>query len=314
MIEKNPFSLYDFLGYFIPGAFCIYLFYIFWDINPSNQLAIITKVVSLNEFDSNWTLAVFLALISYIGGHFIAYISSITIEKFSVWVYGYPSSFLLAETEKYHFLGYKNNRDQQNEFWRIIYIFFCRSRHDVYFELKYFAFYWRVIITIILLPIAIQTIVLSKFLRVKFFFVKTLDSFLVDIVNARLGTLLTKLALNSSMSDESGVDYHRLIYHYIYEQQKGHRPKLDNYVALYGFLRSMTFIFNLLAIHILLYSICNYSFTIKTLIYFIISSSISYVFFMAFMKFYRRYTLESFMCLVTDSHLSETIQNNNNQI
>lgn len=82
--------------------------------------------------------------------------------------------------------------------------------------------------------------------------------------------------------------------------------KMDNYVALYGFLRSITFISDCATLWI----------TVKYLIPTInISANLNFhliliwlscilvtnIFFMAFIKFYRRFTLESFMCLVIDT-------------
>ena len=46
-------------------------------------------------------------------------------------------------------------------------------------------------------------------------------------------------------NDTSTLDIHRIVMHFVYEHCQQHIAKYDNYVALYGFLRSITLIFNL---------------------------------------------------------------------
>lgn len=110
----------------------------------------------------------------------------------------------------------------------------------------------------------------------------------------------------SKIEKTKDSDTHRVIYHYMYENFPGHRAKMDNYVALYGVLRALTLIANLFILYIwkcqvcylchhLTWSmICDYPYMKVAFMVFI-----QFLFFMAFMKFYRRFTLESFMCMLS---------------
>lgn len=89
--------------------------------------------------------------------------------------------------------------------------------------------------------------------------------------------------------------------------------KLDNYVALYGFLRAITLIANCFTLWLCLKYILP---TLKIgaevdwhlVFLLVLCVGVTYIFFMSFMKFYRRFTLESFMCLVIDSSFKEIPQ------
>lgn len=115
--------------------------------------------------------------------------------------------------------------------------------------------------------------------------------------------------LNIQVVNNSNMDFHRVVYHYEYEHQKNHAIKMDNYVALYGFLRAVTLIFNCLFIYLLFIAIstidCDASIDWKVVRLLSFMLLLSYLFFMGFMKFYRRFTLESFMCLVIDKSYIE---------
>ena len=104
---KNPFSLFDFLGYIFPGAFALLVIFYFVNmeplnfVNPMSISEMMVKVKGwLNVSESIVSCSVFL-IFSYILGHLIAYISSITIEKFVIWWYGFPSEFLLTDEGRY---------------------------------------------------------------------------------------------------------------------------------------------------------------------------------------------------------------------
>lgn len=91
---KNPFSLFDFLGYIFPGAFTLLVIFYFVKMEPLDFVEpmyisdmMVTVKGWLNVSESIVSCSVFLIL-SYILGHLVAYISSITIEKFVIWWYG----------------------------------------------------------------------------------------------------------------------------------------------------------------------------------------------------------------------------------
>lgn len=274
MTIKNPFSIHDFLGYVFPGAFSILIVYLFYQYQTNG--ADFLKDIDKSPLD--WKDTLLLLLLSYIVGHFVAYLSSLTIEKFSIWVYGYPSDYLLRDLDKGHYF----NVSAPN----------CSIK-----------FFWRIFVAITLLPIALATIVVSKLFGVKEFFVRKLDKGMINTIN----DCSRKLAeyLEYDLEYNKDIDFHRVISHYEYEVQSNHVSKFDNYVALYGFLRALSFIFNYSFIYMTIFIVLPDLVTKgcvqkEVLIIFCFIGIVSYLFFMGFMKFYRRYTLENFMCLIID--------------
>ncbi|EIG5792320.1 TPA: hypothetical protein ACGGKS_004731, partial [Escherichia coli] len=106
-------------------------------------------------------------------------------------------------------------------------------------------------------------------------------------------------------------DLFRLAYHYVYEHSKNHQVKMQNYVALYGFCRNITFVF--LASVWLLMFLLLLSFLIDInirllpfcfLLLFCIAAS--RVFYYGFVKYYRRYSLEVLMAFAVLQHDKKT--------
>ena len=96
-----------------------------------------------------------------------------------------------------------------------------------------------------------------------------------------------------------GDDSFRLLYHYAVEHTPNHCPKMQNYVAIYGFLRTTTFLlvatFWVLTWH--LFTINAGPLQKATIILFTVAvCNVSYA---AFLKFYRRFSLEAFMAIST---------------
>lgn len=317
-MKQNPFSLYDFLGYVFPGALALMLIVFFNylsshlnpDTNPS-LYSIFTEAIkflkSQNKVGNLGIIeeTVILTIAAYIMGHIVAYMSSLTVEKFSILVYGYPSEFLMLKVDPYKFLkinpenreatniGNDNQNGVENS---------ANTRPEKlnWWELTV-EYAWRLIICLFLFPISLCTVLLGYVFRMNKFLIKPLDKILTSTISNNIEKLKESLGISP---DDKG-DFHRIIYHYEYEHQSNHITKLDNYVALYGFLRALTFIANCSTLWITIKYVIP---TIKLerepdchlILLFIVCIGITYVFFMAFMKFYRRFTLEGLMCLVID--------------
>ena len=141
MIKQNPFSIYDFLGYFIPGAITFYILIIFLNLDSINSLRDIIEITNENK-EFEFGKALFFILISYSLGHLISYISSITIERFSIWKYDYPSKYLLGLNKEQKFFpkGVKK---------RITIV--------------------RFVLAVIILPISVLDLLLGEYLFLKYF-------------------------------------------------------------------------------------------------------------------------------------------------
>lgn len=339
-MEKNPFSIYDFVGYLIPGAFLLYMGYVFLNYQPGLEIENLPYgyLSSIYNFIINPTIELTLAgvaiclILSYLTGFLIGYISSITIEEYAKNVYGFPSKFLLGPNKNRQiFEPFKSLWKATKIFGRqlndckeitlsiariksyrkakskILYKKLGQSVHSFWgVELQLSRIFFRLFLLLILAPIVICDFILGFVFRLNKFFTRGLDSTLVSIIKDKIH----KFSCQLGNPFDSNHDYHRIVYHYIYERMSRHAGKTDNYVALYGLMRSMALIFNVLCylIAIKIFILGTDENTLFASWWFIvIAGLLAYLFFMGFMKFYRRFTLESFMSLVVcDISVSET--------
>ncbi|MBA6154269.1 hypothetical protein [Gelidibacter maritimus] len=280
MIKQNPFSIYDFLGYLVPGSILIYS-YLIIDYAKKHSEFILKDF--MDEFlELKFEGIFFFVILSYTLGHLISFTSSVTIEKYANWTYSYPSKYLLDMDFKSFWKSIDNLKD----------------------------FIWRILIIVILFPCILFDLIFGQFLGFKRFYTKELDKLLQDIIIHKLNKLLIKLGIQdiegytqfeNGLGNES--DFHRIATHYAYENSKKHQSKMTNYVALYGFLRTLCFIFNSLALYTIVRVWIYLEFDSKNILIILALSGISYLSFMAFMKFYRRYTLEGLMVIAIDETL-----------
>lgn len=294
-MDKNPFSIHDFLGYVLPGGVALLLAYMVYKNPDTNYMtsqefidAIKSTIGALSKGGiSTIELSVAYIIASYIVGHIVAYLSSITVERIAIWHYNYPSVFLLADERKARFCSDIREQLKNNK------------KFEAYGNLVL-----RVIVSILLLPLT-MCLLLIRYLHLDQYFIKSLDGYLKEAIKFKFDELAKYLGI-SEIKKTKDSDTHRVIYHYMYENFPGHRAKMDNYVALYGVLRALTLIANVFILCIwkcqvdYIYHnftwdlICTYPYII---VFFMVL--IQFLFFMAFMKFYRRFTLESFMCMVS---------------
>lgn len=294
-MEKNPFSIHDFLGYVLPGGVALLLAYMVFK-NPNNNymtsqdfIAAIKNTIEGLKIKNVSTIQLSAAviIISYIVGHLVAYLSSITVERMAIWHYNYPSVFLLSDKPK-------------PRFWSDIVEQWKNKKKDSAIG----NFFMRLGVSLFLLPLTL-CVFLIKLFHLYQYFIKPLDKYLQSTIGLKFKILEKKLDI-SKIEKSKDSDTHRIIYHYMYENFPGHRAKMDNYVALYGVLRSLTLISNMFILYIWKCQVCYiwskrswdlvWSYPYMKIGFMVL---IQFLFFMAFMKFYRRFTLESFMCMVS---------------
>ncbi len=270
-IKQNPFSLYDFLGYIIPGAISMYgVLFIFGHITPeTTSLEVIKENLSFDKAE----IYIPFILFAYISGHFLSFISSITIEKYSIWAHGYPSKYLLGlEKPGYYY-------SQENK------------------TLRYIV---RSLVLLILAPISLSDYIFGKLIGMRELHSKPLDPLLRNVLRKRIEDLIDQHA-NISDRENHGkageVDFFRYAYHYAVENAPNHLPKMQNYVALYGFLRTITLISLMVFWAILWHSILFHVNILNVMCWLTISGLTTYLFFMGFVKFLRRFSLEALMAM-----------------
>ncbi|HFJ9806491.1 hypothetical protein Q4R32_05895 [Morganella morganii] len=272
-MKQNPFSFYDFLGYLIPGATFLYILTFIFGFNITSFFALSDGSDSSIKHEILFFIPII--IFTYIVGHAFSLLSSFFIENFSKYFYSYPSKFLFTENHHFWFLSEK---EKKHEYINIASRFFLLTS---------------------LLPISIILFILKDLGISLFDQAKILPRNLGDIVFKKCNEILTKNLRIPKKSiscqrdiDGLGDDYFRIIYHFIFENSEKHSSKLQNYVALYGFCRNISFVFIVNFWLSLYFSMIEKSCCIYLTIVFAI---FSFLFFTGFVKFYRRYTLEALM-------------------
>lgn len=276
MIRQNPFSLYDFLGYLIPGAITIYSYLIIAYFKSTDDIDLDCLIESIGTYSLD-TLFLFIVL-SYTLGHLLSFLSSISIENYGNRMYGYPSKYILGIDH--------DNFFNKNQNWKSV--------------------FWRSILIIILFPIFLPDLLLGRVLGLSKSYAKSLDEDLKNIVINRISQILQVIGGSKYdadfVSEAKEFDFNRIISHYAYEHTDYHHARMSNYVALYGFLRTLALIFNSLFWYVLINVISNNSYSGVNILILSLLILMSYILFMAFMKFYRRYTLEGIMIVSVEKN------------
>lgn len=265
-MKQNPFSFYDFMGYMIPGAVLLYLFaFIFGTTELFSTFNLDSSTSNTNQLVS-FIPAVICA---YLLGHVLAIGSSAVIESFTNITNGYPSEFLFDVKPKGYF-AVKSNWDK----------------------------FGRLVLWIIILPISLFKLILKDILKIGMFNqAKSLpDPLRQAVFNRCKGTLNDQIEVDTNAMDISkGIDgdYLRLLYHFVFETSERHAGKLQNYVALYGLTRNVSFVF-ILTFWGAAYAMCKGMLDFKPFLLLVLAV-FSYAFYIGFVKFYRRYSLEAVM-------------------
>ena len=270
---QNPFSLYDFLGYLIPGSIMLYGL-LFLYLPTGTQIGDVLKCYNLDGYED----AFLIIISSYSIGHIISFVSSLTIEKLSLWMHGYPSKYLLEIKQKGYF---------ESAFYKGV---GCNE-----YEIRMLA---RTALYLILLPISLLDLIFGKFFQLRLFYVRKLDSYTLEVVKRRIEAGINWVPKLNDFTEHnerkmSEYDFFRLIYHYCLENVSSHQSKFQNYVALYGFLRALSFISLALFWLLIITSIFEYWGLVLAF------GAISYVCYMGYCKFSRRFTLEVLMAYIT---------------
>ncbi len=270
-LKQNPFSFYDFLGYFTPGA--IFLYCCFAISVHSGNTFISFETIARETGFGKADLYIPFILLAYTTGHILSFLSSITVERYAIWALGYPSKYLLGIASEGYF-GMKEKR--------II-------RGIV-----------RVLVLVLLVPISFLDFFIGKLAGLRSLYAKNLDPLLVRIIVGKVDHLLTDHGGIESLheyGDAKSANFFHYAYHYCVENSPNHLPKMQNYVALYGFLRTLTLI-SVLLFWFLIWQVClHFQSYFYQFLVFVFLPLVSYVFFIAFIKFYGRFSLEALMAL-----------------
>lgn len=271
-VKQSPFSLYDFLGYLFPGAIAIFAFeYIF------NYLGMDTGLTELTSLTRASALLPFI-LSSYIAGHLLSLVSSFTVERLYIWMFDYPSKSLL-------------NYERRSAF------------EDGFSFLNCVKF----VCLLLLAPVATGVLVMCFFSAGRPGLAQSMDDLLTRIMRSKITRLLIDKGQVDNPNRYAGPlnsDFFRFVYHHALENSPVHVGKMQNYVALFGFHRAMSFLCCLLFwVGVVSFFAMQEERSLRVVLVF---SALSLLFFFGFAKFYRRFSLEALMAMaVSYSYPSE---------
>jgi hypothetical protein len=268
-LKQNPFSLYDFLGYLTPGAIFLYGFMAAYAyVQPeANIFDYVASKLSIKREE----VYIPFVLAAYVIGHFLSFISSVTVERYSIWAFGYPSKYLLGVSHA----GYYATEEK-------------RAIRCVV----------RTVVAIILAPVVLLDWLLGAQAGLRDLYAKKLDSLLITALRGKIDTLISEgTGKPTDYGDASEHDFFRYAYHYAVEHAPNHLPKMQNYVALYGFLRTLTLLSVIFFWWLVWHAVRGTFSCLQDIVLLSASMVVCYVLFMAFVKFYRRFSLEALMAL-----------------
>jgi hypothetical protein len=277
-MKQNPFSFYDFLGYFTPGA--LFLYGVMAGFAHTQSSLNIIDYIAANLSFGKPELYIPFILVAYTLGHILAFISSGMIERYSIWTVGYPSKYLLGISSQ---------------------AYFDVEKH------KALRVFIRIVVAILLAPISILDFVVGKIMGFRDLYAKSLDHLLVRVIAMKVGALMQQHAGLEKPPSETNVrevDFFRYVYHYAVEHAPNHLPKMQNYVALYGFLRTLTLLVVMLFWALVWHAYMGLVCYLEGGILIASSGILAFVAYMAFVKFYRRFSLEAFMALAATLELN----------
>ena len=160
----------------------------------------------------------------------------------------------------------------------------------------------KVFIVLLLFPITFSTFTFAYFFDINGWIVRPLDGYLKNSLKVKEFRLANRLGINHPDVNQE-CDYHRIVMHYVYLNIPSSQRKTDNYIALYGFLRSISFVFctTFFAFGTYALTTINWSepFDKDMLVVLSLFFILSYICFWGFVKFYRRFTLENYMTMLT---------------
>ena len=185
-MKKNPFSIYDFMGYLFPGLTVLYILYYFyscrWDLFQAIRVNVLCNTIDEIGNKFSFEKSVLIIIIAYIIGHLVSYVSSLTIEILSNRFFGYPSKYLLQkERPKYEQLWANYFKVKVDSSWKPMKI--IKS-----------TFVWIVylFIFLILLPISLTTTTIGYLLNMNQFIIRPLDDYLISGIKTRQQELAKK--------------------------------------------------------------------------------------------------------------------------
>ncbi len=290
----NAFSLYDFLGYLIPGGIFLVGFHLiplpcFYEMHYFQAFSCLCSAQWTESLSS---IAVFLTF-GYMTGHALSYVSSMTVEKYSVWTIGYPSKYLLEE-------NIRPSWKAGTKLYFADYFFpsFVKFQSGLNIQ-RWQIFVQRLIVFLIMIPYVFPILVLVFLIGLNESIRKVLPYDFAILIQSRTQLFIRQQKKYGETYDLTSGESFRFLYHYTLERFNVHVVKMQNYVALYGFCRTISLI-NVLFFWWFSYTQRSCIWSLKYFLALVILSGLSSLFYLAFNKFFRKFSLECYMAIVTN--------------
>lgn len=255
-----PFTLYDFLGYFVPGALFLYLLTLLhaYVAHPPQDHGSFELSVSLSRID-----ILPFAIASYALGHLLSFASAATVERFSLLLYQQPSKYLLSDTPL--------------------------ARGEAVSA-------WSLLNCALMAPVALVHLLVGRFFRVESRFIRSLDPHTRALIRAKVGDFIhaqwRQIGLDPAPFSFLDHDFYHPVYHHAVEHAQGHQSKMQVYVALAGFLRVLTLLLILTVWLVGTVFLSSPTTTPKWWSLVVLSSFSAWLSFLGYLKFNRRFTSE----------------------
>lgn len=304
-LVKHPLSLYDFMGYFIPGLYTTWLIFTldyihFYSKDLEHKTGLINLIGlhtffthgKLNQLDHFIVLSSVYVIFAFIIGQLLSILSNIIIEELPY-----------IDSRRHYFANALGEKEVDKRVGLYILPFkWCDFFKAPIVDMLFLAtkvitnvIIWLLPLQIFLLPflLLLSPARTEEDIKMKLSY---LDNFFglqplsevgskVAIGNIR-GILLKNFKVAYRKKD--CTSYFHYIYHYALEKCDSHLIKFNNYVALYGFMRNM-----LMGNIILFYfSVWAWHFGSATINLVILFGILNVLYLYGYLKFIRRYTEE----------------------
>lgn len=285
-MSKNPFQILDFLGYFFPGATVMIALYYYvpW---IQEHISITTNTSAI--------VYIICIIIAYIIGHLVSLLSSITVEKYANWRYGYPSDYLLNDYKPKLFLSRGSSLESES----------ISQKRGTFLKISKKVL--RIFVWLFLLPISVLDFFLAWVFGIDYYYTRKLSEQQVSMITGKGIILFRNIGIAADSTNLFQGDNHRIVHNYYYENANKHSSRMENCIAIYDFLRAMTFVMNVCFMILFVRALSTISFYApvdwQTCQILLVLAILSYMFFMGFQKFYRKFTIENYMCLICDKNL-----------
>jgi hypothetical protein len=162
----------------------------------------------------------------------------------------------------------------------------------------------RAFLLLSLFPLTLFDLVIGGILGMRYYYTKPFDSTLRKLINIKIKKIYEHGLLEENDHKESQYNFSRdedwfsPLYHYLIDKSERHFQRTQNYVALYGFTRNIALI-GVVFFWVYFSKDIGPYFDLKKFVILFITGFVTYVFYMAYLKFYKKFHEEVYLGIFT---------------